>query len=93
VDHVAQAVKDYIVAELLHDKPPQHLENDESLIRSQILDSLDIFTLVAFLEKQFGVKIQDADLEDGAMVENFETVNAIQRLVEARLLSKPRTKS
>ena len=89
MDHVAQAVKDYIVTELLYDKPLQHLENAESLIQSEILDSLSIFTLVAFLEKQFGVKVQPADL----IVENFETVNAIKRLVEARLPSKPRTTS
>ena len=89
MDHVAQAVKDYIVTELLYDKPLQHLENDESLIQGEILDSLGIFTLVAFLEKQFGVKVQPADV----IVENFETINAIQRLVEARLRSKPRTSS
>jgi acyl carrier protein len=89
VDHVAQAVKDHIVTELLYDKPLQHLENDESLIQGEILDSLDIFTLVAFLEKRFGVKLQPADL----IPRNFETVNAIQRLVEARLLSKPGTSS
>jgi acyl carrier protein len=87
VDHVAQAVKDYIVAELLYDKPLQHLGNDESLLQGEILDSLGIFMLVGFLEKQFGVKLQPADL----IPQNFETVNAIQRLVEARLLSKPRT--
>jgi acyl carrier protein len=89
MDHVAQAIKDYIVTELLYDKPLQHLENDESLIQGEILDSLGIFTLVAFLEKQFGVKVQPADL----IVENFETVNTIKRLVEARLPSKPRTNS
>ena len=89
MDHVAQAVKDYIVAELLYDKPLQHLGNDESLLQGEILDSLGIFTLVAFLEKQFGVKIQPADV----IVENFETINAIQRLVEARRPSKPRTSS
>jgi acyl carrier protein len=85
MDQTEQAIKDYIVREFMYDKPEQSLENDEPLIEGEILDSLGIFTLVAFLEKQFGAKLQASDLT----LENFQTVNTIKRLVEARRRSNP----
>ena len=87
MDSIEQAVKDFIVKEFLFDKPGQHLESDDLLVASDIIDSLGIFMLVAFLEKRFGVGVQPDDL----ILENFETVNAIKRLVEARRAAKPRT--
>jgi acyl carrier protein len=82
-----QAIKDYILKEFLFDKPGQRLESNDPLLAGDIIDSLGIFMLVAFMEKQFGVKVQPADL----VLENFETVNAIKRLVEARRSSTPPT--
>ena len=87
MDSIEQAVKDYIVKEFLFDKPGQHLESDDLLVASDIIDSLGIFMLVAFLEKRFGVGVQPDDV----ILENFETVTAIKRLVEARRAAKPRT--
>jgi acyl carrier protein len=87
MDSIEQAVKDFIVKEFLFDKPGQHLESDDLLVASDIIDSLGIFMLVAFLEKQFGVGVQPDDV----ILENFETVTAIKRLVEARRAAKPRT--
>jgi acyl carrier protein len=80
VDDVEQSVKDYIVREFLFDKPDQSLDNDDPLIQGEIIDSLGIFTLVAFIEQQFGVKVQPGDL----ILDNFATVSAIRRLVETR---------
>jgi acyl carrier protein len=82
-----QAIKDYILKEFLFDNPGQRLESNDLLLAGDIIDSLGIFMLVAFMEKQFGVKVQPADL----VLENFETVNAIKRLVEARRSSTPPT--
>ena len=87
MDSIEQAVKDFIVKEFLFDKPGQHLESDDLLVASDIIDSLGIFMLVAFLEKRFGVGVQPDDV----ILENFETVTAIKRLVEARRAAKPRT--
>jgi acyl carrier protein len=89
VDQVERAVKDYIVKEFLFDQREQPLENDDPLIQGGIIDSLGIFLLVAFLENQFGVKVQPQDV----ILENFENINAIKRLVEVRRRSKPQMSS
>jgi acyl carrier protein len=80
MDNVEQALKDYILKEFLFDKPGQDIDSNEPLIARDIIDSLGIFTLVAFVEKQFCVKILPSDM----ILENFQTVRAITRLVEAR---------
>jgi acyl carrier protein len=81
VDHVEQSLKDYIAHQFLFDAPEEELANDQPLVSTGIIDSLGIFILVAFLEKEFGVKVQPGDVR----VENFETVNALKRLVGERL--------
>jgi len=55
----------------------QSVGPDESLISSGILDSLNWLQLVGFVEKRFGVKIEDSELTPEA----WDTVNAIGELV------------
>lgn len=74
------AVRDYIVEQFMYDSPDAALEDDQPLIEEGIIDSLGIFTLIAFIEERFGVKVQPDDV----VLENFESVNTISRLVEAR---------
>jgi acyl carrier protein len=73
------AIKEYIIKEFMYDQPDAVLDNDEPLLQGGILDSLGIFTLIAFIEERFGVKVQPEDV----VVENFETVNTICSLIEA----------
>lgn len=74
-----QVIRDYIAQEFLHDKPLHVLEGN--LVEEGIVDSLAILTLIAYVEKEFGAKIKPADV----VVENFESVGAIARLVRQRL--------
>ena len=53
---------------------------DSPLLESQILDSLGMFTLVGYLESEFGIEVADEEL----VPENFRTVRHIARLVEAK---------
>ena len=67
-DHVA----------LRHDSAP--VASGESLLDSGLLDSASILELVSFLENRFDFVISDEQL----VPENFETVDAIVALVNAR---------
>lgn len=80
---IEQAIKDYIVKEFMFDKPGEPLRDDSALIQEGIIDSLGIFVLVAFIEKQFGIKVAPEDV----VIENFATIAAIKSLVVARLPS------
>jgi len=45
-----------------------------------VMDSLGLMQLIAFLEEEFDVEIDDADVT----VDNFRTVGDIERLVTAK---------
>ncbi len=75
-----EIIKDYIKKEFMFDNPQAVLENDESLVQGGIVDSLGIFLLIEFVDRQFGIKVQPEDV----VVENFETVNSIMSLVNAK---------
>lgn len=53
------------------------LQPDEDIFALGFVNSLLAMQLVAFVEKQLGVTVQDEDLD----LDNFRTVNAIARLV------------
>lgn len=62
-----------------------HVDRDEPLISSGIVDSVGLLRLVAFLEKKLGVVIEDEEV----VAENFESVAVIARFVAARAPSGP----
>ncbi len=87
MNDVEQKIKDYISKEFLSERPEVVLENNSSLIKEGIIDSLGIFLLTGFIEEQFGIKIDEEDI----VLENFETINAIKDLIMAKLSTKPPT--
>ena len=66
-------INDYISRELVQDPALLPLANETSLLENGILDSLSVLELLVFLEDQFGITMDDADL----LPENFANVNNI----------------
>jgi 2-hydroxymuconate-semialdehyde hydrolase len=62
----------YIMKEFVED-PDEEIDENTPLMSSGLIDSLSIVSLVAFIDKKYGIKIPD---EKGT-VENFETVTKI----------------
>jgi acyl carrier protein len=52
-----------------------------NLLEEEIIDSLGIFTLVSFIEDKFGVSVDPEEVN----LDNFETVDAVTKLVEGKL--------
>jgi acyl carrier protein len=73
-------IKGYVVGELI----PDAASRDP--LADGLLDSLAISQLVAFLEDEFDVSFDDADL----VAANFESLDAVAALVEAARSSPPR---
>ena len=67
---------EYIKKEFVED-PDEEIDENTPLMSSGLIDSLSIVSLVAFVDKKFGVNIPD---EKGT-VENFETVNQIIEII------------
>jgi acyl carrier protein len=58
------------------------LRDHENIFAMGFVNSLFAMQLVLFLEKEFGITVENEDLE----IENFQTVNAIANLVESKRL-------
>ncbi len=54
--------------------------DDDSFLKSGIIDSTGMMELVAFAEESFGIKIADAEL----VPENLDSVNNLCRFVERK---------
>ncbi|MGH9185760.1 MAG: acyl carrier protein [Acidimicrobiales bacterium] len=71
-------IRDLIVTGLGWPGDRRALTADYPLIDNDVVDSLGIFEIVAFLESRYGVEVDDEDL----VPENFETIAAIARLID-----------
>lgn len=73
-------LREFIIQEVAPDGVEDHLTDDLPLIENGVVDSLGIFHIVSFLEREFGVEILDEEL----VPEHFGTIGSIARLVESK---------
>lgn len=64
-------------------RPEVDFANSEDFIKEGILDSFDIVTLVAEMEKRFGITIDGEDVTP----ENFKNIETLEQFVQ-RYLNK-----
>lgn len=57
------------------------IKDDEYLLTNNLIDSLGSFRMISFLEENFPLTIEDTDM----VPENFQTLNAIETFVHAKL--------
>jgi acyl carrier protein len=73
-------VRDFIFEELNWNGEPAKLTDDYPLLENRVLDSLGIFTLVSYLEDEFGIEVADQEL----VPDNFGTIRKISELVDGK---------
>lgn len=75
----ARAIKSYIVESFILDD--SELGPEDSLIDSGVIDSTGVMEIVAFVEQEFGIEIDDRD----SVPENFDSVSRLACYVQAKL--------
>lgn len=75
-------LRNFIVTELGWRGP--ELADDYPLIENHVIDSLGLFQIVGFLETEFGVTIDDAEL----VPEKFATLTSIAELAERQPINE-----
>ncbi len=73
-------VRQYVLDKLLFGRTEVAVDGDTSFLESGIIDSTGVLELVAFLEEEFHVKVEDEDL----IPANLDSVNAVTRFVERK---------
>lgn len=73
-------IRDYI-RETFPSPEQLGLETEDSLFDAGILDSIGVMTLVAWLEKEFAIVVDD----DEVIPENFDGIGPLTRYVSSKL--------
>lgn len=76
---IVSALQQYIVAKILK-QPGRALPADEPLISSGLIDSFSLVDLGLFVEDQFGVHLDDTELNK----DTFDTLSQLAALIQQR---------
>jgi acyl carrier protein len=68
------------IAERILKQPNRTIKPDEPLISSGLIDSFSLVDLALIVEDDFGVRIDDSELN----AETFDTLDALVKLIESR---------
>lgn len=80
----ANAIKDQVrqfVLDYAKGRGVTEVADDESLFKTNIVDSLGVFRMIAFLEGAFPITIEDTDI----VPENFHTISAIEGFIAGKM--------
>jgi acyl carrier protein len=80
LNEVEDRIRRFIGTELSWDGDATAISDDDELIETDILDSLGVQQVVALIEEEFGVEVEDDEL----VAENFATLRAIGDLVRSK---------
>lgn len=86
---IETAIENFIVNEIMLRDQSTRIDPDESLLNSGVLDSLALLRLIAFVEDQFNLPIQDSEV----VPENFETINEITEFIKLKKSMDPDLKA
>lgn len=77
---VEKQVRGFIEHYFVARKAKTDITDDESLLDSGLVDSAGIFELVGFLEKEFGIEIDDTEI----VPENFDSISTLAAYVRSK---------
>ncbi len=78
---IKATIRQFIVDNFLFGDTSVEFGDDDSLMENGILDSTGILELVAFLEKEFNIRIPNEDI----LPENMDTMNSLERFVQKKI--------
>ena len=72
-------VKEYVLSAVFAEK--EKIKNNSLIFKEGYFDSMGLMMLIAFIEEEFKIRANDADLIE----ENFESIDAITSYVSRKL--------
>ena len=76
----AKQIRQFVIDNFLFGRD-WDLEDDASFLDNGVIDSTGVLELIAFLENDFGIKLQENELTP----ENLDSVDKLTTLIEMRL--------
>jgi acyl carrier protein len=83
---IEQKIRRFIEQNFLFREDRGGLSAEESLLDAGLVDSTGVLELVAFLESDFGITIEDAEI----VPDNLDSIRAISSYVQRKLAAESR---
>lgn len=77
MDHT-HTIKRFVIDEFIPDISPDELSSDDDLLTNGVIDSLGLLKVIAWLEHQFQLPVDDVELSP----DSFRSVAAINSFIE-----------
>jgi acyl carrier protein len=81
VTQVAERIRDFLIDEASWDGGRAELTDELPLIENHVIDSMGLLRLVAWLESEYGVTIDDTEV----VPSNFGSIEKIAKLLDTKL--------
>lgn len=80
--NIINDLEKYLLSEIIIDQgiDKKTIAPDEDLLLQGIIDSLGFLKLTGFIEKTYGIKVADEDMEP----ENFRDLNSLKGYIESK---------
>jgi acyl carrier protein len=79
-ENVRSRIKEYIMQNFVFEENV-HVEDDQSLLKTGVVDSTGILELIAFAQKEFKIDFDDNEL----VADNFDTIDRVTACVSRKL--------
>jgi|GraSoiStandDraft_24_1057298.scaffolds.fasta_scaffold736584_1 acyl carrier protein len=74
---IKEQLRGFILENLAQPKGIASFGDDERLMETGIIDSLDVFRLISFLEDELGVRVEDQEINP----ETLKSLNSLEEFV------------
>jgi acyl carrier protein len=79
---VQQELRKFIFENFMFGTEDVQLSPDDSLVEKGLIDSTGVLELIAFIEKRYGIRIEDEEV----IPENLDSINLLTRFIEKKML-------
>ncbi|QDV20159.1 acyl carrier protein [Gimesia panareensis] len=81
MNSIQSEIRNFVADNFLFGEDPESLQNDDSFLETGIIDSTGVLELVAFIEDQYDVQVDDDEL----VPENLDSINRLIDFIESKL--------
>jgi acyl carrier protein len=81
MQQIEQEVRKFVIDSFLMEESDGHFSDDDSFIEQGFVNSLDIMSLVAFVQKKYSVSVHAEEL----IIDNWDSVQRIAKFIRTKL--------
>jgi acyl carrier protein len=79
METIQQDIRNFIISNFMFGQGGEGLADDQSFLETGVIDSTGVLELIAFLEQQFGIAVEDQEVVPSNLDSVAQLVSFVQR--------------